>query len=118
MAASFRSSPRRGTSHSASGRRSSGTTSTGRCPRSCRRSGGGGTSSRGRRSGARPARAGGGGGGGPVVGGEPFWRRSPPVGMDDLGYVSLAETGARVERHGVSLIGGISSSTDDGHRYR
>jgi SAM-dependent methyltransferase len=55
--------------------------------------------------------------GGHVVVGEPFWRRSPPVGMDDMGYVSLAETGARVERHGVSLIGVISSSTDDWDRY-
>jgi SAM-dependent methyltransferase len=52
-----------------------------------------------------------------VVVGEPFWRRSPPVGMDDMRYVSLAETGARVERHGVSLIGVISSSTDDWDRY-
>jgi SAM-dependent methyltransferase len=55
--------------------------------------------------------------GGHVVVGEPFWRRSPPVGMDDMGYVSLAETGAKVERHGISLIGLISSSTDDWDRY-
>ena len=39
------------------------------------------------------------------------------MGMDDMGYVSLAETGARVERHGVSLIAVISSSTDDWDRY-
>jgi SAM-dependent methyltransferase len=55
--------------------------------------------------------------GGHVVVGEPYWRRSPPVGTDSMGYVSLAETGAKVERHGVSLIGLISSSTDDWDRY-
>jgi hypothetical protein len=55
--------------------------------------------------------------GGHVVVGEPFWRRSPPVGTDAMGYVSLSETRARVERHGVSLIGLISSSTDDWDRY-
>jgi SAM-dependent methyltransferase len=55
--------------------------------------------------------------GGHVVVGEPYWRRSPPVGMDTMGYVSLAETAAKVERHGVSLIGLISSSTDDWDRY-
>jgi SAM-dependent methyltransferase len=55
--------------------------------------------------------------GGHVVVGEPYWRRSPPVGTDTMGYVSLAETGAKVERHGVSLTGLISSSTDDWDRY-
>ena len=55
--------------------------------------------------------------GGHVVVGEPYWRRSPPVGMDAMGYVSLAETAARMERHGVTLIGLISSSTDDWDRY-
>ena len=55
--------------------------------------------------------------GGHVVIGEPYWRRSPPVGTDTMGYVSLSETGARVERHGVALIGLISSSTDDWDRY-
>jgi len=34
-----------------------------------------------------------------------------------MGYVSLSETGAKVERHGVSLIALISSSTDDWDRY-
>jgi hypothetical protein len=34
-----------------------------------------------------------------------------------MGYVSLSETGAKVERHGVSLVGLISSSTDDWDRY-
>ena len=37
--------------------------------------------------------------------------------MDAMGYVSLSETGAKVERHGVTLIGLISSSTDDWDRY-
>jgi SAM-dependent methyltransferase len=55
--------------------------------------------------------------GGHVVVGEPYWRRSPPVGMDTMGYVSLSETASRVERHGVTLIGLISSSTDDWDRY-
>ena len=55
--------------------------------------------------------------GGHVVVGEPYWRRSPPVGTDTRGYVSLAETGARIERHGVALVGLISSSTDDWDRY-
>ena len=55
--------------------------------------------------------------GGHVVVGEPYWRRSPPVGTDTMGYVSLAETAAKVERHGVSLTGLISSSTDDWDHY-
>ena len=55
--------------------------------------------------------------GGHVVVGEPFWRRAAPVGMDTMGYVSLPETGAKVERHGLSLTGLISSSTDDWDRY-
>ncbi len=55
--------------------------------------------------------------GGHIVVGEPYWRRSPPVGTDPMGYVSLAETGSRVERHGVTLIGMIGSSLDDWDRY-
>jgi SAM-dependent methyltransferase len=55
--------------------------------------------------------------GGHVVVGEPYWRRAAPVGMDTLGYVSLSETGAKVERHGLSLTGVISSSTNDWDRY-
>jgi SAM-dependent methyltransferase len=55
--------------------------------------------------------------GGHVVVGEPYWRRSPPVGTDTMGYVSLSETASRVERHGVTLIGLIGSSTDDWDRY-
>lgn len=37
--------------------------------------------------------------------------------MDALGYVSLSETAARVEGHGVTMVGLISSSTDDWDRY-
>jgi hypothetical protein len=55
--------------------------------------------------------------GGHVVIGEPFWRRSPPVGTDTMGYVSLSETASRIERHGVALIGMIGSSADDWDRY-
>jgi SAM-dependent methyltransferase len=55
--------------------------------------------------------------GGHVVVGEPYWRRSPPVGTDTMGYVSLSETASKVERHGLTLIGLISSSTDDWDRY-
>ncbi len=55
--------------------------------------------------------------GGHVVVGEPYWRRAAPVGIDTLGYVSLSETAAKVERHGLSLIGLLSSSTDDWDRY-
>jgi SAM-dependent methyltransferase len=54
---------------------------------------------------------------GHVVVGEPYWRRSPPVGMDPMGYVSLSETAAKFERHGLALIGVISSSIDDWDRY-
>jgi SAM-dependent methyltransferase len=55
--------------------------------------------------------------GGHVVVGEPYWIRAAPVGMDTMGYASLSETAAKVERHGVSLTGLISSSTDDWDRY-
>jgi SAM-dependent methyltransferase len=55
--------------------------------------------------------------GGHVAVGEPYWSRAAPVGMDTIGYVSLSETGAKVERHGVALVGLITSSTDDWDRY-
>ncbi|HEY3051255.1 MAG TPA: methyltransferase domain-containing protein [Gaiellaceae bacterium] len=55
--------------------------------------------------------------GGHVVVGEPYWRKRPPEGIDGTGYVSLPETTAKVERHGVTLIGLIGSSTDDWDRY-
>jgi SAM-dependent methyltransferase len=53
--------------------------------------------------------------GGHVVVGEPYWRREP-IG-DGMGYVSLIETAAKVEGHGVTLTGLIGSSTDDWDRY-
>jgi len=55
--------------------------------------------------------------GGHVVVGEPYWRRSPPVGTDPMGYVSLSATAAKFERHGLALIGVISSSIDEWDRY-
>jgi SAM-dependent methyltransferase len=55
--------------------------------------------------------------GGHVVVGEPFARGTLPAGMDDTGYVSLPETAARIERHGVALIGLIGSSTEEWDRY-
>jgi SAM-dependent methyltransferase len=55
--------------------------------------------------------------GGQVAVGEPYWSRAAPVGMDTMGYVSLSETGAKFERHGLSLTGLISASTDDWDRY-
>jgi SAM-dependent methyltransferase len=53
--------------------------------------------------------------GGHVAVGEPYWRREPTG--DSMGYVSLAETAAKVEGHGVTLTGLIGSSTDDWDRY-
>lgn len=53
--------------------------------------------------------------GGHVVVGEPYWRREPTG--DGMGYVSLAETAAKVEGHGVTLTGLIGSSSDDWDRY-
>ena len=55
--------------------------------------------------------------GGHVVVGEPFWRRPPPAETDLMGYVSLAETVARLEQGGATLVGLIGSSTDDWDRY-
>ena len=57
--------------------------------------------------------------GGRVVVGEPYWRRWPlPAGIDDEGFVSLAETAERFERAGLSVIGLIVSNEDDWDRYR
>jgi SAM-dependent methyltransferase len=56
--------------------------------------------------------------GGHVVVGEPFWRVWPlPRGTDDLGYVSLRDTVARVEAAGLALTALIASSEDDWDRY-
>jgi precorrin-6B methylase 2 len=56
--------------------------------------------------------------GGAVVVGEPFWRRCPlPAGLDDMGYVPLAETVRRLENAGLALEGLIASSDDDWDGY-
>lgn len=56
--------------------------------------------------------------GGAVAVGEPFWRRWPlPDGLDDAGYVPLAETVRRFEAGGVRVDGLIASSQDDWDRY-
>jgi precorrin-6B methylase 2 len=56
--------------------------------------------------------------GGAVVVGEPFWRRWPlPEGLDDLGYVTLAETVAFFEAAGLTPEALIASSEDDWDRY-
>jgi SAM-dependent methyltransferase len=55
---------------------------------------------------------------GHVVVGEPYWRRWPlPSGIDDQGFVPLAETAERFERAGLSVVGLIASSDDDWDRY-
>ena len=56
--------------------------------------------------------------GGAVVVGEPYWRRLPlPEGVDDGGYVSLAETADRFAAAGLTLEALIASSEDDWDRY-
>lgn len=56
--------------------------------------------------------------GGYVVVGEPYWRRWPlPDGVDDEGFVSLADTARRVAAAGLELVGVIVSSEDDWDRY-
>jgi precorrin-6B methylase 2 len=56
--------------------------------------------------------------GGAVVVGEPYWRRWPlPEELDDLGYVPLAETVARFESAGLTMVALIASSEDDWDRY-
>jgi SAM-dependent methyltransferase len=55
---------------------------------------------------------------GHVVVGEPYWRRWPlPPGIDDQGYVPLAETSARFAAAGLRLDTMIVSSEDDWDRY-
>ena len=55
---------------------------------------------------------------GAVVVGEPFWRRWPlPNGVDDQGYVPLADTVRRFEAAGLRIEGLIASSEDDWDRY-
>jgi SAM-dependent methyltransferase len=56
--------------------------------------------------------------GGYVVVGEPYWRQWPlPAGLDDLGYVSLAKTVAKIEAAGLLLVSLIAASRDDWDRY-
>jgi SAM-dependent methyltransferase len=52
--------------------------------------------------------------GGFVAVGEPYWREWPlPPGIDDEGYVPLAETVARFESAGLAPVGLIAASDDD-----
>ena len=56
--------------------------------------------------------------GGHVVVGEPYWRRWPlPSGIDDEGFVPLAETARRFATGGLTVVGLIGSSEDDWDRY-
>jgi precorrin-6B methylase 2 len=56
--------------------------------------------------------------GGYVVVGEPYWRRWPlPPGLDDEGFVTLAETAARFATAGLRVETVIASSEDDWDRY-
>ena len=56
--------------------------------------------------------------GGHVVVGEPYWRRWPlPDGIDDEGFVPLAETARRFGDAGLTVVGLIASSDDDWDRY-
>jgi SAM-dependent methyltransferase len=56
--------------------------------------------------------------GGHVVVGEPYWRRWPlPDGIEDEGFVALAETVERFERSGLTLVTLITASEDDWDRY-
>ena len=56
--------------------------------------------------------------GGQVVVGEPYWRRWPlPDGIDDQGFVTLAETVERFRAAGLTIQTLIASSEDDWDRY-
>ncbi len=56
--------------------------------------------------------------GGLVAIGEPFWRQWPlPGGVEDLGFVDLEGTVARLEQAGFHLTGMIAASEDDWDRY-
>jgi len=57
------------------------------------------------------------GSGGHVVVGEPYWRRPIPNEVDDMGYVSLAETVQRLEKAQLTTVGLIAASQDDWDRY-
>ena len=50
--------------------------------------------------------------------GEPFWREWPlPPGIDDQGYVDLAQTVGRFERAGFAITGIVAASDDDWDHY-
>jgi len=56
--------------------------------------------------------------GGHVVVGEPYWRSWPlPEGIDDLGYLPLRPTVAKLEAAGLPLVTLIASSEDDWDTY-
>jgi SAM-dependent methyltransferase len=56
--------------------------------------------------------------GGHVVVGEPFWRTWPlPEGVDDLGYLPLRQTVARIEGAGLALVTLLASSADEWDTY-
>jgi SAM-dependent methyltransferase len=56
--------------------------------------------------------------GGYVVVGEPFWRRWPlPAGVDDEGFLSLADTAHRFDDAALGLVGLLAASEDDWDRY-
>jgi precorrin-6B methylase 2 len=56
--------------------------------------------------------------GGAVVVGEPYWRRWPlPEGIEDDGFVLLADTARRFEAAGLTVETMIVSSEDDWDRY-
>jgi SAM-dependent methyltransferase len=56
--------------------------------------------------------------GGYVVVGEPYWRRWPlPPGIEQEGFVSLAETAGRFAAAGLGVEAVIASSADDWDRY-
>jgi SAM-dependent methyltransferase len=56
--------------------------------------------------------------GGHVVVGEPFWRAWPlPESVDDLGYLPLRQTVARIQAAGLNLVTLIASSDDDWDTY-
>lgn len=55
--------------------------------------------------------------GGHVAVGEPYWRLTPPDGVDDLGYVDLGETIARFASSGLVTVGLVGASVEDWDRY-
>jgi len=57
--------------------------------------------------------------GGYLAVGEPYWRQWPlPREVDEMGYVPLDETIARITARGLALTGLIAASHDDWDRYK